>query len=257
MEAAEVKENAGGVAAFFDLDGTLVAPPSLERRLFRMLRCRRAIPMKNFFLWLREAVQLSPRGVRRMLQTNKMHLRGIAADPWSSFGLNSAPTFYREGLERIAWHAGNGHRIMLLSGTLEPLAQAAARAIEAGLAKRGIISAVRAHATQLEELGGFWTGRVLGEAMSGEAKGLTVKKIAIEMKLNLAHCYGYGNSADDQWLLAAVGRPFAVNPSTDLRWFAKTLRWPLLNWAGNEEQTQSHRVRREDARKKELPGAIA
>jgi len=55
----EVEEKSGGVAAFFDLDGTLLALPSLERRFFRMLRYRRAIAAKNYLLWLAEAVRLA------------------------------------------------------------------------------------------------------------------------------------------------------------------------------------------------------
>ena len=65
------------VAAFFDLDGTLTPLPSLERRLFRMLRDRREIPLKNYFLWLREALELWPHGMSRVAQANKMYLRGV------------------------------------------------------------------------------------------------------------------------------------------------------------------------------------
>src|SRR4029077_10693445 len=46
------REMVGRVAAFFDLDGTLILRPSLERRFFAELRQRRAIPMRNYFLWL-------------------------------------------------------------------------------------------------------------------------------------------------------------------------------------------------------------
>jgi HAD superfamily phosphoserine phosphatase-like hydrolase len=256
-EETHEREKSGEIAAFLDLDGTLVAPPSLERRFFRMLRYRNAIPAKNYFFWLREAMRLSPRGIGRMLQTNKMYLRGIAAGPWSSAARKPAPTIYEQGLERIAWHAGKGHRIVLLSGTLEPLAQAAARVIESGLAVRGIISAIRVCATRLQVADGQWTGKVSREAVFREMKAQAAKKIGLEMNLNLAHCYAYGDSADDRWLLAAVGRPFAVNPSADLARLAETHGWPVLNWAGKEEQTQRRRVRREDAEKKVLPGAIA
>jgi putative phosphoserine phosphatase/1-acylglycerol-3-phosphate O-acyltransferase len=256
-EVREVKEKSGGVAAFFDLDGTLVAPPSLERRFFGMLRYRRAIPAKNYLLWLREAVRLAPRGVGKMLQTNKRYLRGIAVNPWSTAGLNPAPKFFGEGLERIAWHAGKEHRIVLLSGTLEPLAQAASRAIESGLASRGIISCIRICATCLEVADGRWTGKILREAMIGEAKGRAVKEIALEMNLDLAHSYAYGDSADDRWLLAAVGRPFAVNPAAELGRLARMLGWPSLSWAGKENSTQRSRVRREIEDKKALPRMIA
>src|SRR5689334_7862011 len=76
-EVDEVKETSKGVAAFFDLDGTLIPLPSLERRLFRTLRYRRQIPARNYFLWLREAVRLLPRGVSASFQANKMYLRGV------------------------------------------------------------------------------------------------------------------------------------------------------------------------------------
>src|SRR5438105_15226073 len=65
------------LAAFFDLDGTLLPLPSLERQLFRMLRYRREIPMKNYFVWLREALKLLPRGIRCVMHANKMYLRGV------------------------------------------------------------------------------------------------------------------------------------------------------------------------------------
>ena len=45
----------GRVAAFFDLDGTLLPLPSLERRFVGTLRGRNAIPAKNYFRWLAQA----------------------------------------------------------------------------------------------------------------------------------------------------------------------------------------------------------
>jgi len=72
-ETEEVKEKSGRVAAFFDLDGTLTALPSLEKKFFRMLRYRRAIRAKNYFSWLREATRLMPRGISAILQANKMY----------------------------------------------------------------------------------------------------------------------------------------------------------------------------------------
>ncbi len=71
------KVESKGVAAFFDLDGTLVALPSLERRFFLALRYRRAIPVGSYFLWPLEALRLMPSGITAMLQANKMYLRGV------------------------------------------------------------------------------------------------------------------------------------------------------------------------------------
>jgi HAD superfamily hydrolase (TIGR01490 family) len=282
-EIEQRKEKNGGVAAFFDLDGTLVELPSLERRLFRMLRSRTAIPAKNYFLWLREALRLAPRGISAIVQANKMYLRGVQIhdqrsegdgdisswhkDGHQAEGQASAPprrnprlpvpTFFAQAIERVVWHAKQGHEIVLISGTLEPLARGAARAMEAELAARGITVTIRAFATRLEELDGTWTGRVLGEAMFGEAKARAVKHVAKEMQLDLARCYAYGDSLNDRWLMAAVGRPAAVNPSRDLASTARTQGWPVLDWEGKESPTERRRGHREVAPREKQPGVIA
>src|SRR5437016_7270056 len=133
----EAKEKSGGVAAFFDLDGTLLGPPSLERSLFRILRCRRAIPAKNYLLWLGEAMRLVPRGISAILQANKMYLRGAQildlrgegdrdgsswqkdshqAEGQASASLRRHPRlpvriFFAQAIDRVAWHGKQGHEI--------------------------------------------------------------------------------------------------------------------------------------------------
>src|SRR5712692_1613109 len=268
-EVEEVKEKKGGVAVFFDLDGTVVALPSLEMRLFRTLRYRRAIRTKNYFLWLREALRLIPRGISAILQANKMVLRGVqtfdergegdgdvfsrhkdghqaegqASAPPRRYPRLPVPAFFQQAIKRVVWHGKQGHEIVLISGTLEPLARAAARAMEAELGARGIMTTIRVCATRLEEMDGRWTGRVLGEAMFGEAKARAAKRLAGEMRLDLGRCYAYGDSFTDRWLLAAVGRPAAVNPSKDLVNIARARGWPVLNWKEKESLTQRHRGR--------------
>src|SRR6202043_3484906 len=68
------------VAAFFDIDGTLLAPPSLERQFFAGLRQQRAIPLRNYLLWLAQAFRLMPQGLEAMRHANKMYLRGVSID---------------------------------------------------------------------------------------------------------------------------------------------------------------------------------
>ena len=256
-EVKDVKEKSRGVAAFFDLDGTLLALPSLEWRFFRLLRYRRVISVKNYWLWLAEAVRLAPRGLGAILHGNKMYLRGIAVDRLGKCGLKPAPTFYGDALARVAWHAGEGHTIVMVSGTLEPLANEAARAIEDELAARGIFPAIRVCATRLEEMDGRWSGRILGEAMFGKAKPRAALRIAEEMKLDLEHCYAYADNSSDRWLLEAVGRPIAVNPSNDLAQLARIRAWAVLNWEEKENPTQRRRELGEIAEKKQLPSAMA
>ena len=253
----EGKERSRGVAAFFDLDGTLVALPSLERRFFRMLRYRRAIAMKNYWRWLEEAMRLLPRGASAILHGNKMYLRGIEADRLEEGGLKPAFTVFGAALERVAWHAQRRHTIVMVSGTLEPLAKEAARAIEDELAARGTCTGIRVCATRLEEIEGRWTGRILGEPMFGEAKARAAKRLAEEMRLDLGGCYAYGDSLNDRWLMETVGRPAAVNPSNELAAVARTRGWPVQNWSGKENLSPRRMGHREIAEKKELPRAIA
>ena len=282
-ETEEVKEKSGRVAAFFDLDGTLTALPSLEKKFFRMLRYRRAIRAKNYFSWLREATRLMPRGISAILQANKMYLRGVQVfdergegdgdvSCWHKDGLQAegqasapprrnprlpVPAFFAQAIERVAWHAKQGHEIVMISGTLEPLARGAARAMETELAVRGITLTIRVFATRLEAMDGRWTGRVLGEAMFGEAKARAAKRLAEEMRLDLGRCYAYGDSLNDRWLMAAVGRPAAVNSSKDLADMARTRGWPVLNWEEKECLTQRGKGHRELTARKEQPGAVA
>jgi HAD superfamily hydrolase (TIGR01490 family) len=266
-EANEVHEvgETKGVAAFFDLDGTLVALPSLERRFFLALRNRRAIPVRSYFLWPLEALRLMPRGISAMFEANKMYLRGVPildgcgerdgeVSSWHKDGHQAegqasapprrnprwpVPTFFAPAVERVAWHARQGHEIVLVSGTLDPLARGAARAMEAGLRARGIAVTIRVFATRLEERDGMWTGRILGSAMFGEAKARAAKGLAKDLRLELERCYAYGDSLNDRRLMESVGWPVAVNPSNDLRSLARQQRWPVVYWNQEKDATPS------------------
>jgi HAD superfamily hydrolase (TIGR01490 family) len=234
----KVKESDRGIAAFFDLDKTLVAGPSLERRFFRMLRYQGAIPAKNYFLWLREAVRLAPRGMRAMRYANKMYLRGVAigAAERRAEGIS----FFAGAVDRMTWHAKGRHKIVIVSGTLEILARGAAKQLEEQLEARGLAAEIHVCATRLQESAGKWTGQVIGAAMYGEAKLQALQRMAEQEGFDLTRCYAYGDSAMDRWMLAAVGRPVAVNPSKGLVRFAQRRNWPTLHWGKRrkEESTQ-------------------
>jgi len=278
MEKREVpamREKNRSMAAFFDLDGTLMPLPSLEQRFFRALRYWKAIPAKNYFLWLKEGVRLLPRGINAIMQSNKMYLKGVqildesdrkndsdspghksghqgkgqASAPSSGRARRNprwpVPPFFREAVEQAAWHARQGHLIVIVSGTLEPLARAAARALEAELAARGCAAKILVYATRLEEIDGRWTGRILGEAMFGKVKARAVKKLAEEMHLDLVRCWAYGDSVNDRWMLAEVGKPTVVNPLSKLEQIARKRRWAVLRWNEARSQTQRHREHRE------------
>ena len=247
----------GSVAAFFDLDGTLIAPPSLEWRFFAGLRHRGAVPIGSYFLWLAETLRLAPQGIHFMRHANKMYLRGVGKDGGESCGVGqpprqgsgktemAVPRFFPDGVDQVAWHARQGHAIVLVSGTLAPLAQEMALALVLRLAVRGIAASVAVCATQLEENDGRWTGRIVGDAMFGEAKWHAVRRLAAEKGFELARCYAYGDDESDRWMLEAVGRPVAVNPTRKLEKLARRREWAVMAWKkGNDSRQVSPETQR-------------
>jgi HAD superfamily hydrolase (TIGR01490 family) len=234
-------------AAFFDLDGTLVGPASLERRFLADLWRRRAIPTRNYFLWLLQAARLAPQGLAVMRHANKMYLRGVRVEEAAGLFRTAqarVPVLLRhEGLERVAWHTAQGHAIVLVSGTPAPLARNVAVKLGMRLALRGLAGSIEVCATELEERAGCWTGRIVGEAMFGEAKARAVRRLAKERGFDLERCYAYADCASDRWMLQAVGRPVAVNPSWALARIARRCRWTVLRWTGEETHHREHRVR--------------
>lgn len=217
------------IAAFFDIDGTLVPRPSLEWRLFRLLRYQRAIRAVNCLWWLAEMIRLLPRGIPAIQHINKTYLRGVRAEAVEDASRKSMPAFFPAALERAAWHAAQGHAIVLVSGTLEPLANNLAHVLEAKLHARGYDSEVSVCATCIEEPDGRYTGRILGEPMFGEAKRRAAHRLAAMHGFSLADSYAYGDALSDRWLLAAVGHPVAVNPSPRLASVAANHGWAVVH----------------------------
>ena len=252
---SNLKEKGGDVAAFFDLDGTLMPLPSLEMRFFSLLRYRRLRGARDYLAWTLEAVRLVPRGLNQIRHANKMHFGGLSVDEIGSLRM---PSPYGQAMERVTWHAQRSHLIVLVSGTLEPLAARVARALETELAAGGLASEIRVCATRLEVKGERWTGRIAGEAMFGEAKARAIRRIAAAEGLDLQRCFAYGDSSSDKCMFEAVGKPAAVNPSNDLACIARRNEWPVLSWGEETNPTQrtpsARRSKRPEEADQRLPG---
>jgi len=220
--------NPNRVGTFFDVDGTLVPEPSLERRFFERLRWNGAIPLANYLRWSMEALRLRPKGIACLAHGNKFYLRGVRTD--QVFQLLESILFYEEGIERVTWHARQGHEVVLVSGTLEPLAQMVATALECELEARGVECRVQVCATRMEEDHGRWTGRVIGDAMHGEAKVRAIARLAQEHRFDLNLSHAYGNTLVDRPMLSMVGRAHAVNPGKEMATLANLFDWPVWHW---------------------------
>ena len=77
--------------------------------------------------------------------------------------------------------------------------------------------------------------------MFGEAKARAIGRIAAEADLDLQRCFAYGDSSSDQWMLEAVGKPAAINPSNDLARIARRNDWAVLQWGERKDFAQRTR----------------
>src|SRR5262249_34110706 len=100
-----------------------------------------------------------------------------------------APLFFREAIERAAWHVRQGHAIVLVTGTLEPLAREATIALALQLILRQVSVSLAFLATRLEAHRGAWTGRIVGEPVFGEEKACAVRRLARERSFDLERCF--------------------------------------------------------------------
>jgi len=238
FSSSRVESHIANGAAFFDLDGTLLPAPSLEHRFWNTLRYRKQIGVRHHLAWLLEALRLLPSGIGQLAHANKAYLRGVRAADVAALVI---PPFFPEALQRVQWHAQQGHCIVIVSGTLEPLAARAAGLLETELAAHGIRARVEICATRLATVAGVWTGRIHGEAMFGEAKARAVQRFCLARNIAPEKCFAYGDSANDRWMLEAVRRPTTVNPSDDLSRIARRNGWPIVRWTAAGVSTPSAR----------------
>jgi phosphoserine phosphatase len=249
------------IAAFFDLDGTLLPSPSLEWRFISYLLRRDKLGIPNILRWLAHVGHSIPRGPRGAIAASKQYVAGLPvslvanwAESLGTCDSHRNPLgLFDEGLNRIRWHQSQNHCVFLVTGTLAPLATCFASrlpgkaeaiatelAVSAGTQSRVDDSgtSVESSATKIlpeSPCSSIWTGELAGEPMVGAAKYRALQAIAMQHHLDLTNCYAYGNSSADRAMLEAVGHPEAVNPSRSLVRFAKKRGWPVSRWTSVEK----------------------
>jgi fatty acyl-CoA reductase len=218
-----------GVAAFFDIDGTLVAAPSLEWRLAMRLAVRGELRAAAGVRWLGRILGTAVRGQNEapasveMFDRNKTWLGGVdcsSVHDAASVIANCA-SLVPAVLRRMREHAVRGDKVFLVSGTLTPIARALA-------ARLATVAQIEICATELESEGEVYSGRVAGAAVCGPEKAAAVLRLAAKHKLDLAKSYAYANAIGDRWFLEAVGNPTVVAADRGLAKLARDRRWANL-----------------------------
>ena len=216
---------APGVAAFFDMDNTVLRSSS-GRLYLKYLR-------KNGYLsWPRWIVITGQIGLYVTGLIDFPHLMArlmgqvAGADEARTWRISEA--WFREMLrdyiaggarERIEWHRSRSHHVALVSASTPYAVKPVAH--DLGLADAYL-------ATRLEVLSGRFTGRVVEPACYGPGKVVMTRAYAAQHKIELARSYFYTDSHHDLPLLEAVGHPVAVNPNRKLARVASERKWPVV-----------------------------
>jgi HAD superfamily hydrolase (TIGR01490 family) len=222
------------IGAFFDVDGTLIPPPSLEWRFIAYLFARGEITTASALRWLGYRAKELLLDPSKGTESNKMYLsdlRESLASEWAASPAGQSIQFLQDGLEHIAWHEGEGHQVVLVSGTLAPLARAIACKLP------GRIDVI---ARELEVSDGRWTGQVACAHVSGSQKARAVFEYDKRHALQLDMSFAYGDRMSDLPMLESVGNPVAVNPDLRLERCAWLRGWPVCDWRALSAPLSSH-----------------
>jgi HAD superfamily hydrolase (TIGR01490 family) len=219
------------IGAFFDLDGTVIVPPSLEFRFVMHLARKGDLRPSAIARWLGVFLREGLGSILKdaAIDHNKGYLKGVRQSSAEDWAVEHAASleFLPDAIRQIAWHREQGHRIFFVSGTLAPLARA--------LAPYLTDSAETCFAAiELMEIEGRWTGHIAGQAVCGPAKAREVERLAGLNDVDLSFSYAYGNSLADRWMLASVGNGVAVNPAITLATLARTSGWRIVRWRREE-----------------------
>lgn len=216
-------------AAFFDLDKTVIARPSMVafgrsfRRagiISRWLLLRAAwngvvfhvlgadeARMRKF----RESALRVTRGWDR--DVVRAHVRENLTDVID-------PIVYDEALDLLRHHRDAGHLVYLVSASPEEIVVPLAEHL-------GVDGAIASRARVDDD--GKYTGEVDVYAY-GPHKASAIVELAQGLGIDLSTSWAYSDSATDEPMLRAVGNPVVVNPDRDLARLAEAEEWPVLSF---------------------------
>ncbi|HEY6423588.1 MAG TPA: HAD-IB family hydrolase [Pseudonocardiaceae bacterium] len=215
-----------GVAAFFDLDKTIIAKSStlaFSRPFFQQgLINRRAILKSSYaqFMFLlagADGEQMERMRAHIAAQCAGWDIAQVTAIVEETLHDIVDPLVYAEATELIADHRKRGDDVVVVSASGAEIVQPIAR----------MIGATHTVATRMVTNNGRYTGDVEFYC-AGENKAVAARELAVQQGYELQRCHAYSDSITDLPLLEIVGHPTAVNPDRALRKEAQQRGWPVL-----------------------------
>ncbi|UJW34637.1 HAD-IB family hydrolase [Saccharothrix sp. AJ9571] len=218
--------SASPVAAFFDLDKTIIASSSalaFSRPLLSRGLINRRAALKSAYAQLVFSLSGADASkTERMRAEISALCRGWDVEQVRAIVAETLhdvvdPLVYAEAAELIAEHREKGHDVIVLSATGEEVVSPIAE----------MLGATHSVGTRMQIVDGRYSGEV-DFYCYGENKAVAAKRLAAERGYDLAGCAAYTDSSTDIPLLEVVGSPHVVNPDRLLRRLAAERGWPVL-----------------------------
>ncbi|SDS85440.1 HAD-superfamily subfamily IB hydrolase, TIGR01490 [Paraoerskovia marina] len=227
--------NDGVVAAFFDIDNTIIRGASAAHLAHALYR-------REFF-GIRDLLRLVVHNARyltfgenkKQIDTVRSHALSIVAGHTVSEIVAIGEEVYDQVLELRIYpgtqrllneHIEAGHEVWLVSATPAEIGTLISRR----LGGTGALGSVA------ETVDGVYTGRMVGDMMHGKAKAAGVRALAEQRGIDLAASSAYGDSLNDVSMMETVGNPCAINPDARLRRHAARVGWPVREFRGRRNR---------------------
>lgn len=224
------------VAAFFDVDNTLVRGASI----FHVARGMAAHGMMSWPA-MAEAVSRQlrfvlsgsehPQDLRRAASVALGFVRGRTVTEIRELG----DTMFDPYIVSRLWpgtlalaheHRAAGHEVWLVSATPQELTDVIAHRL-------GLTGGL---GTRAETVDGVYTGELREGPLHGGLKAIAIGELALERGFDLDASYAYSDSGNDLPMLSAVGHACAINPDPRLRAHAEQHGWRIHDYRGDRNR---------------------
>ncbi len=224
----QVGSTGEGVAAFFDMDGTLLSSNVIETYLWVRLReldggerlaelGRIASKVPNLVQAERRSRSDFLRGIYREYAGARLADLDAVADEHLADHILSRLS--PDAVRRIREHRAAGHHTVLITGAIRPLTRAL----------RPLFDHIEAADLAVDSRG-VCTGFLASSPLVGESRAAWMQSYAAEQGIDMTASFAYADSHSDLPLLEAVGNPVAVRPDVALYRHARRSHWDVVDW---------------------------
>jgi HAD superfamily hydrolase (TIGR01490 family) len=229
QDTVDQESGSDRVAAFFDLDKTIIASSStlaFSRPFYQGGLINRRAALRSAYarlMFVQHGTDADQ--VERL----RAHLTSLCQG-WDVAQVRSIvdetlhdivdPLIFAEAAELIREHREQGHDVVVVSASGEEMVAPIAE----------LVGATHCAATRMAVADGRYTGEI-DFYCYGDQKAEAMRELAAANGYDLAECHAYSDSITDLPMLEAVGHPSAVNPNRALRKVAIQRGWPVLTFS--------------------------